>query len=56
MKSKYIGMNLRLRFMWLCIFGGNDVRSRTVGRSKKIHASHADQSGGIWWFGLIYYG
>src|SRR5690606_2541325 len=56
MKSKYFGINLRLRFVQLCISGGKDVHGRIVGRSKKIHASHADQSGGIWWFRFIYYG
>ena len=56
MKSKYFGINLRLRFVQLCISGGKDVHGRIVGRSKKIHASHADQGGGIWRFGFIYYG
>lgn len=42
MKSKYFDINLRLRFVPLCISGGKDVHGRIVGRSKKIHASHAD--------------
>lgn len=39
---KIFGINLRSRFVQLCISGGKDVHGRIVGRSKKIHASHAD--------------